>query len=83
MIKEKKRFKVIKEKKKTYLSTFFIDLEGRVSFAYVPVRNQNLVVRGRNRRLICFVFFISFEKVLKWKAKWQVSLFVFFNLKEK
>jgi len=65
MIKEKKRFKVIKEKKKTYLSTFFIDLEGRVSFAYVPVRNQNLVVRGRNRRLICFVFFISFEKVLK------------------
>ena len=54
-----------------------------MSFAYVPMRDQNLVVRGRNWRLICCVFFISFEKVLKWKAKWQVSLFVFFNLKEK
>jgi len=40
----------------------FIDLEGRVSFAYVPVRDQNLVVRGKNWRLICFVFFISFEE---------------------
>jgi len=49
----------------------FIDLEGRVSFAYVPVRDQNLVVQGKNWRLICFVFFISFEKILKWKAKWQ------------
>jgi len=62
---EKNDFKVIK-KKETYLSTFFIDLEGRVSFAYVPVRDQNLVVRGKNRHLICFVYFISFEKkVLK------------------
>ena len=34
--------------RETYLSTFFIDLEGRVSFAYVPVRDQNLVVRGKN-----------------------------------
>jgi len=48
---------VVKEKKKTYLSTCFIDLEGRVSFAYVPVKDQNLVVRGRNERLICCVFF--------------------------
>jgi len=54
-------FKVVSEKE-TYLSTFFIDLEGRVSFAYVPVKDQNLVVRGKNRRLTCFVFFISFEK---------------------
>jgi len=37
-----------KEEKETYLSTVFIDLEGRVSFAYVPVRDQNLVVRGKN-----------------------------------
>jgi len=36
---------------------FFIDLEGRVSFAYVPVRDQNLVVRGKNRRLICSCVF--------------------------
>jgi len=42
-----KGIKEVKEKE-TYLSTFFIDLEGRVSFAYVPVRDQNLVVRGRN-----------------------------------
>jgi len=47
MIKRKKRFEVIK-RKKTYLSTCFIDLEGQVSFAYVSVRDQNLVVRGRN-----------------------------------
>ncbi len=32
------------------------------SFAYVPVRDQNLVVRGKNYRLFGFVFFISFEK---------------------
>jgi len=55
--------------KETYLSTFFIDLEGRVSFAYVPVRDQNLVVRGKNWRLICLVFFISFEKGFKMKEK--------------
>ena len=61
-------FEVIKGKK-TYLSIFFIDLEGRVSFAYVPVRDQNLVVRGKNRRLICFVFFISFEKSFKMNEK--------------
>jgi len=42
-----KGIKVVKEKE-TYLSTFFIDLEGRVSFAYVPVRDQNLVVRSKN-----------------------------------
>ena len=35
-----------------------------MSFAYVLVRDQNLVVRGRNYSLIGFVFF-SFEKVLK------------------
>ena len=35
-------------KKETYLSTFFIDLEEQLSFAYVPVRHQNLVVRGKN-----------------------------------
>jgi len=60
---------VVKGKKKTYLSTFFIDLEGRVSFAYVPMRDQNLVVRGRNWRLICDVFFISFEKGFKMKSQ--------------
>jgi len=47
-----------------------------MSFAYVPVRDQNLVVRGKNYRLIGFVFFISFwkKKVLKEKAKWQMSM---------
>ena len=63
----------------------FIDLEGRVSFAYVPVRDQNLVVRGRNWRLICCVFFISFEKGFKMKSQaanenWFV--FFFFNIEE-
>jgi len=33
-----------------------------MSFAYVPVRDQNLVVRVKNYRLIGFVFFINFEK---------------------
>ena len=35
-------------------------------FVYVLVRDQNLVVRGKNYHLICFVFLISFKKkVLK------------------
>jgi len=54
-----------------------------VSFAYVPVRDQNLVVWGRNWRLICFVFFISFEKGFKVKSQVaNKNWFVFFNLKE-
>jgi len=58
----KKGVKVVKEER-DLLIYIFIDLEGRVSFAYVPVKDQNLVVRGKNWRLICFVFFISlFEK---------------------
>jgi len=56
-----KKVKVVKEKG-DLLIYIFIDLEGRVSFAYVPVRDQNLVVRGKNRRLIGCVFFISFGK---------------------
>jgi len=32
-------------KKETYLSTFFIDLEVRVPFAYVPVRDQNQLAK--------------------------------------
>jgi len=54
-----------------------------MSFAYVPMRDQNLVVRDRNYRLIGFVFFIMFWK--KFKIKSQVAnenWFVFFNLEE-
>jgi len=55
-----------------------------VSFAYVPVRDQNLIVRGKNCRLIGCVFFNSFEKrFFKIKAKWQISWFVFFYVKGK
>jgi len=32
---------------KVFYLHFFIDLEGQVSFAYVPVRDQNLVVWGK------------------------------------
>ena len=39
-----------------------------MSFAYVPVRDQNLVVRGTNYSLIGFVFF-SFEKSFKVKSQ--------------
>ena len=60
-----RRWRLIKRKKKTFLFTFFIDFEERVPFAYVSVRDKNLVVRGRNYRLIGFVFFISVEEVLK------------------
>jgi len=49
---------VIKRKERSLLSTFFIDSEGQVPFAYVPVRDQNLVVRDKNWRLIGLVFFI-------------------------
>jgi len=40
-----------------------------MSFAYVPVRDQNLVVRGKSFHLIDFVFFISFEKGFKMKIQ--------------
>jgi len=65
----KKGIKVVKEKKGDLFITFFIDLEGRVSFAYLPVRDQNLVVRGKNWRLIGGVFYISFEKGFKMKSQ--------------
>jgi len=61
----------------------FIDLEGRVSFAYVPVRDQNLVVRGWNWRLICFVFLLVLKNVLKWKAKWQMRIDLCFLILKK
>jgi len=48
---------VNKEKKKSLVIYIFIDSEGQVSFAYVPVRYQKLVVRGKNFRLICFCIF--------------------------
>jgi len=62
----------------------FIDLEGRVSFAYVPVRDQNLVVRGWNWRLICFcVFFLVFENGFKMKSQVaNENWFVFLILKK-
>jgi len=70
---------VNKEKKKPiYLHFYWF---GRTrSFAYVPVRDQNLVVRGKNFRLIGFLFFISFEKGFKMKSQSGKSknLFVFF-----
>ena len=52
------KFKVIKEKgKKTDFIYIFYCLGGQMFFAYVLVRDQNLVVRGRNYCLIGFVFF--------------------------
>jgi len=49
-----------KKKKPSYLHFYWF---GRTkSFAYVPVRDQNLVVRAKNYCLFGFVFFISFEK---------------------
>ena len=55
-----------------------------MSFAYVPVRDQNLVVQDRNWRLIGCVFFISFfEKSFKIKSQVaNMNWLVFFNLKE-
>ena len=55
-----------KKKKPSYLHFFLFRRTG--SFAYVPVRDQNLVVRGRNFRLIGFVF-ISFWKGFKRKSQ--------------
>ena len=70
--------------KKGLLSTFFIDLKGWASFAYVPVRDQNIVVRGRNWRLVGFVFFLLvLKKILKdKKPSGEISLLVFFNIEE-
>jgi len=60
----KKEFEMIK-RRKTYLSMCFIDLEGRVSFAYVPVRDQNLVVRGSKLTFDLFLCFLVLKMVLK------------------
>ena len=49
--------KVIKKKKRDLFIYIFYWFGRTRSFAYVPVRDQNLVVRGRNCRLICCVFF--------------------------
>jgi hypothetical protein len=83
LILKKKNFKWLKKGGPNYLH--FIDLEGQVSSAYVPVRDQNLVVRGqKNWRLIGCVFFISLKKVLKWKKpSGKMNLFVFFILEKK
>jgi len=52
---------MIERKEKAYYLHFF---------AYVPVRDQNLVVRGKNYCLFGFVFFITFwKKVSNGKAK--------------
>jgi len=71
-------FEMIKEKKETYFIYIFYCLGRTRSFAYVPVRDQNLVVRGRNWRLIDFVFFINFWKKFKAKAKWQIRVCLYF-----
>jgi len=47
------------------------------------VRDQNLVVWGKNYRLFGFVFFISFQKVLNEKAKWQREFVCIFYIKGK
>jgi len=52
---------VIKKRKKPIIYIFY--WFGRTtSFAYVLVRDQNLVVRGRNFVWFVFLFFISFWK---------------------
>jgi len=45
----------------------FYDLEGWMSLAYVSLRDQNLVVQGRNYRLIGFVFLLVLKKSFKVK----------------
>jgi hypothetical protein len=73
---------MIKKGRPNYLH--FIDLEGRVSSAYVPVRDQNLVVRGLKKwRLIGCMFFISFWKGFKIKAKWQKEFVCVFYIERK
>jgi len=79
----KMEWMVNKEKKRSLLSTFFIDSEGRVSFVNVPVRDQNLVVRGRNTVWFVLCFLLVLKKI---KIKNQVAnknWVVFFILKEK
>ena len=81
---KKKEFEMINKGGPNYLH--FIDLEGRVSSAYVPVRDQNLVVRVKNWRLIGCVFFIGLKKKVLKMGKAKVAkeyLFVFFNIKGK
>jgi len=49
-----------------------------MSFAYVPARDQNHVLRDKKLSDLFDVFLLFFEKVLKIKAKWQKgNLYVF------
>jgi hypothetical protein len=52
---------VIKRKRNIFIYIFY-DLEGRVSFAYVPARDQNLVVRGKNPSDLFDVFYFFGKK---------------------
>ena len=46
------------KRRKTYLSMCFIDLEGRVSFAYVPVRDQKPRSSGLKLTFDLFLCFL-------------------------
>jgi len=79
----KKRIRVVEEERDLLIYIFYWFGRTR-SFAYVPMRDQNLVVRGKNWRLICFcVFYWFWKKVLKWKAKWQNEFVCVFYIKGK
>jgi len=78
----KMEWMVNKEKKKPSYLHFYWFRRTR-SFAYVPVRNQNLVVRGRNFFWLIFYFLLVFEKVLKEKAKWQMRICLCFLILKK
>jgi len=74
---------MIKKRKKPIIYIFYWFGRTR-SFAYVPVRDQNLVVRGKNFVWFVLYFLFVFEKGFKVKrqvAKW--NWFVFFILKKK
>jgi len=44
---------------------FFFDLEGQISFAYVPARDQNHVVNGKKTDWFVGYFLLVLKKVFK------------------
>jgi len=61
------------------------DLERHVSFAYVPVKDQNHVVRGKKTDGFVLYFLLIFEKVFKRKEPngKNITCLVFFIFKRK
>lgn len=56
-------------KRKETCFLWFFDLEGRMAFAYVPVRDQNHVVHGKKTNWFVWYFLLVLKKFSKSKKR--------------